>query len=339
MQKAFYLGWFMKNSLLTSALLFVGLLLFGTSGYILLEGCSFFNGLYMTVITITTVGYGEVFPLSMHGKLFTMLLIFMGVGFVLYIFGRITEAVVEGGLHEMLGRIKMQKKLARMKDHYIVCGFGRIGKVICKILKENQRPFLVIESDPEQIQPILDLGYMVLEGKAADDGVLIDAGVKRAAGLIATATTDADNVYIALSARGLNSDLFIMARSSGQEGAETKLLRAGADKVISPYFIGATRMAQLVLRPTVVDFLDLTIGSGDLGLRLEELCLSENSRCVDTSLMESQIRKKFDLIVVAIKRIDGEMLFNPNPQTVLKDGDTLVVLGEYNNIKALVEEL
>jgi len=330
---------FMRNSVLNSVLLFSLLLLFGTSGYVWLEDCSFLDGLYMTVITVTTVGYGEIIPLSIQGKLFTIVLILMGVGFVLFLFGRITEAIVEGGLHKILGKIKMQKKVARMKDHYIVCGFGRIGKVICQILKENHRPFLVIESDPEMIQPILALGYMVLEGKAANDDILINAGVKRAAGLIATASSDADNVYIALSARGLNSDLFIMARSSGQEGAETKLLRAGADKVISPYFIGATRMAQLLVRPTVVDFLDLTIGGGGLGLRLEELSLSENSRCVQSSLQDSQIRKKFDLIVVAIKRINGEMLFNPSPKTILQAGDTLVVLGEQDNIKGLVAEL
>ncbi len=328
----------MKNVLI-SLLLLVALLLFGTSGYMLLEGSSFNDGLFMTVITIASVGYSEVVPLDLAGRYFTMVLILLGLGFVLFIVGRITEAIVEGGLRKTYGRYKMQKKVASLKDHFIVCGFGRIGNVICGILKDHHRPFVVIESDPAVAQPIRDMDYLVIEGEAADDEILLTAGIKRAKGLIATASSDADNVYIALSARGLNPELYIMARSSGQEGAETKLLRAGADKVISPYFIGATRMAQLLLRPTVMDFLDLTIGASGLGLRLEELSLSETSHCVGKSLLDSQLRKHFDLIVVAIKRAAGDMLFNPNPQTTLESGDTLVVLGDQANIKALVAEL
>lgn len=328
----------MKN-ILTSLLLLIALLMFGTTGYMALEGSSFNDSLFMTVITIASVGYSETVPLDLPGRYFTMVLILLGLGFVLYIVGRITEAIVEGGLRKTFGRYKMQKKMAGMKDHFIVCGYGRIGNVICGILKEHNRPFLIIESDPTVVQPILDMDYLVLEGAAADDDILLEAGIQRAKGLIATASSDADNVYITLSARGLNPDLFIMARSSGQEGAEKKLLRAGADKVISPYFIGATRMAQLLLRPTVMDFLDLTIGTSGLGLRLEELFLSETAKCVGKSLLDSQIRKQFDLIVVAIKRATGEMLFNPNPRTTLEAGDTLVVLGDQANIKALVAGL
>ncbi len=305
----------------------------------LVEGSSIFDSLYMTVITITTVGYGEAIYLSPAGRLFTMFLIIIGVGFVLYVFGQITESVIEGGLKKTFGRVKMEKNLAKLKDHFIVCGFGRIGNVICDILKENNRPFVVIESNYELVQPMLDRGFLVLEGEAADDEVLLRAGVKRARGLIAVASSDADNVYIALTARGLNPDLYIMARSSGQAGAETKLLRSGADKVISPYFIGGTRMAQLILRPTVVDFLDLTIGVGGMGLRLEELFLSEKAHFVGKSLMDSQIRKNHDLIVVAIKRISGEMLFNPSSDAVIKAEDTLVVLGEQENINDLVKEI
>ena len=328
----------MKN-VLTSLLLLVALLLFGTAGYMLLEGSSFTDGLFMTVITIASVGYNESVPLDTTGRYFTMGLILLGMGFMFYIVSRITEAIVEGGLRKTFGRYKMQKKMAGLKDHFIVCGFGRIGNVICRILKEHNRPFVIIENNPTVAQPIRDLDYLVIEGEAADDEILLGAGVKRAKGLIATASSDADNVYIALSARGLNPDLYIMARSSEQEGAETKLLRAGADKVISPYFIGATRMAQLILRPTVMDFLELTIGAGGLGLRLEELYLAATSAFVGKSLLDSQIRKQFDLIVVAIKRAAGEMLFNPNPRTSLEAGDTLVVLGDHANIKALEGEL
>jgi len=328
----------MKDLKINIILLFF-ILIFGTGGYMFVEGSSIIDSLYMTIITITTVGFEETFPLSPVGRLFTMFLIIVGVGFVLYVFSQITESVVEGGLKKTLRRVKMEKKMAKLTDHFIVCGFGRIGNVICDILKENDTPLLVIENNSDLIQPILDRGFLVLEGEAADDDVLLSAGVKNARGLIAVASSDADNVYISLTARGINPDLYIMARSSGKSGAETKLLRSGADKVISPYFIGGTRMAQLVLRPTVVDFLDLTIGVGELGLRLEELFLSEKSTFVGKTLMDSGIRKKHDLIVVAIKRTSGEMLFNPNFNATFEAEDTLVVLGDQENIQALVEEM
>ena len=322
-----------------SLILGILILCFGTLGYMLIEGSSFLDSLYMTVITITTVGFSEVVQLSPAGKFFTMILILVGVGFVLYVFGKITETVVEGGLQAILGRINLKKKVAKVKNHFIVCGFGRIGKVICKILHENNRPFVVIENNPDEIPLINDLGYLVLEGEASDDEVLIEAGVKKARGLICVASSDASNVYITLTARGLNPDLFILARSSGEEGAEKKLLRSGADKVISPYFIGACRMAQFVVRPTVTDFIDLTVGAGQLGLRMEELTVSERAKYANIALQDSGIRQKYDLIVVAIKRKDGEMLFNPTPQTITLPGDTLIVLGEHDHIKEFEKEL
>lgn len=329
----------MARKVLTGVMLLLIVLAFGTSGYMLIEGSSFQDSLYMTVITITTVGYGEMVHLSPAGRFFTMVLILVGAGLVIYIFGKVTEAVVEGGLRSILGKINIKKKVAKLKNHYIVCGFGRIGKVICKILHENNRPFVVIESNTEEVPLINEMGYLVLDGEASDDDVLLKAGIKSAKGLIAVASSDATNVYISLSARGLNPDLFIMARSSGDEGAETKLLRAGADKVISPYFIGALRMAQLIVRPTVTDFIDLTVGAGQLGLRMEELIVSPKSKYANLALQQSGIRQKYDLIVVAIKRKEGEMLFNPNPQTVTMPGDTLIVLGEHDHIKEFEKEL
>ncbi len=327
----------MKKILFSLGLL-IAILMIGTFGYMWIEDSSFLDGLYMTMITITTVGYSEVVHLSPAGKLFTMVIIFLGVGFVLYLVSKITETVVEGGLQRILGRITMEKKVAKLKDHYIVCGYGRIGKEICKSLKENNRTFVVVERDRQEVKRIDNKGYFVLEGEASDDEVLLQAGIKQAKGLIAVVSSDADNVYIVLSARGLNPDLFIMARSSGVEGTETKLLRAGANKVVSPYFIGAIRMAQLVVRPTVVDFVDLTV-QGELGLRLEELSVSARASFVNKTLMGSDLRQRFDVIVVAIKSQLGEMLFNPSPHTEIREGDTLVVLGKHDNIKALEVEL
>jgi len=327
------------QKILFAVFMLVVILCIGTSGYMLIENGSLLNSLYMSVITITTVGYGEIIPLSPAGRVFTICLILVGVGFVLYLVGEVTESMVEGGLRKIMGRNNMEKRVAALKDHYIVCGFGRIGKVICKNFKENKLPFVIVESDPQEVQKIDELGYLALLGSASSDEILLKAGIREARGLIAVVSSDAENVYIILSARGLNSNLFIMARSSGAEGSETKLLRAGADKVISPYFIGACRMAQLVVRPTVVDFLDLTVHGGELGLRLEELRVSEHSALAGKRLMDSGLRKEYDLIVVAIKREQGEMQFNPKPQTLILPGDIMVVLGEHEHIAALEKQL
>lgn len=329
----------MRN-LKLACLILVSILTVGTLGYMGIEGCSFLDGLYMTVITITTVGFGEVFPLGPAGKVFTIGLIFVGVTFVLYVFGKVTETVVEGGLRKAFGRINMDKKLAKIGGHYIVCGFGRIGKVICQSLKDDHREFVVVESSPEEIKAIGALGYLFVEGEAADDDTLLKAGIQRAKGLIAAVSSDAENVYIIMTAKDLNRELFVMGRSSGKQGADTKLLRAGADKVISPYYIGARQMANMVLRPTVTDFLDLTVHAGALGLRLEELLIPESAAFANQTLMDSGIRKKYELIVVAIKRQGKtEMLFNPSHLTVLKPGDTIIVLGDNEDINRLRAEL
>lgn len=312
------------------------ILLFGAGGYMLIEGSSFLDGLYMTIITITTVGYGEVVALSKVGKIFTMVLIFTGVSFVLYVFGKMTEAVVEGGLRKAFGRINMDQKLSKLENHYIVCGYGRIGNVICQSLKDNKRDFVIIESDPAETKNIASKGFLFVEGEAADDEVLIKAGIKRAKGLIAVVSSDAENVYITLSAKELNSKVFVMGRTSGKKGAETKLLRAGADKVISPYYIGARQMANMLLRPTVIDFLDLTFHAGEMGLRLEELVVPENASFANMSLMDSGIRKNYEIIVVAIKRRgEAQMIFNPSHQTIIKPGDIIIILGEHQDIRRL----
>jgi voltage-gated potassium channel len=317
----------------------LGIVAVGTIGYMTIEDTSLVDGLYMTVITITTVGYGEVFTLSPAGRYFTIFLIMVGVGLVLYLFGKVTEAMVEGGLQSYMGRKTMDKKVAGLKDHFIVCGYGRIGKVICQILHENKRPFVIIENDPEELKVIRNLHYVFLDGDASSDETLHKANIEHAKGLIAVVSSDADNVYTILSAKGINPKLFVLARSSGSEGSETKMIRAGADKVISPYYIGACRMAQLLVRPTVIDFIDLAVNAGELGLRIEELYVSEKAKFINMSLLESNIRKDFDLIVVAIKREHGEMLFNPNPNTLILPGDILVVLGEHDNIDKFAKSI
>ena len=327
------------KKILAGIFILIVILIYGTSGYMFIEDMSLTDAVYMTVISITTVGFSEVRPLSPAGKYFTVVLIFGGVGFFLYMVSLITEAMLAGGLHTFLGRKNMEKKLNVMKDHYIVCGFGRIGKVISKILHENNRPFMIIENNPEEIAAIKELGYLVLEGDSTNDDMLNKAHIMDAKSLIAVTSSDADNVYIILSARGLKSEIYILARSSGKKGAETKLLRAGANKVFSPYEIGARRMAQSLLRPTVIDFIDLAVHEGELGLRLEELQVSDKATFANKTLMDSGIRSEHDLIVVAIKRQKGEMLFNPSSSTEILAGDILVVLGEHLNIQGLEKKL
>ncbi len=311
------------------------LLLFGAFGYMYIEGASFDDGLYMTMITVTTVGYGETIHLSAAGRYFTMALILLGVGFVMFIFKEMAETVVAGGLQEALGKRKMSKKLGRVTDHYIVCGFGRIGQVICQLLAKHNRKFVVIENGDAELQQIQELGYLCVPGDASDDDILLQAGVERAKGLIGVVSSDADNLYLTLSARSLNRNLYIIARSSRGRRVKSKLKRAGADKVISPYDIGATHMANLILRPAVIDFIDLAVAGNELGLSMEEIRVTTRSSLLNKSLMDSGLRKTYNLIVVSIKRADGQSIFNPTPQIVILEGDILIVLGERDQVNAL----
>lgn len=328
----------MRNILLF-ILPFLLILACGTGGYMFFEDATFIDALYLTVITITTVGYGDIVPVHPAGRLFTVLLVFSGVGYVMYLFGKITEAMVEGGLKRIVWRRKMTKKIASLNDHYIVCGFGRIGREICLILGENNREFVVIERDADVVKEIDKLGCLVLMGEASDDDVLIETGIKRARGLIAVVSSDADNLYITLTARGLNKNLFILSRSSGIPGVGRKLKRAGASRVISPYAIGARRMAQLIVRPTVMDFIDFAMKSSELGLRMDEVLVSESAAIAGKSLMESGLRKKFNIIVVAIKRSNDPMIFNPQPGEQILAGDILILLGDSGHISRLEKEL
>lgn len=323
------------TKLLSSLVASIALLLFGTFGYMFIEGASFDDGLYMTMITVTTVGYGETIHLSAPGRYFTMVLILLGVGFVMFIFKEMTETVVAGGLQKALGARKMSKKLGKVTDHFIVCGYGRIGEVICRLLARHGRTFVVIENGDAELRTIQEHGYLCVPGDASDDDVLLLAGVKRAKGLIGVVSSDSDNLYITLSARSLNPDLYIITRSSGDMRAKSKFKRAGADKVISPYDIGATRMANLILKPAVVDFIDLAVAGNELGLSMEEIRVTSRSKILGKPLMDSGLRKVYNLIVVSIKRADGQSIFNPTPDSVIMEGDVLIVLGEKDQVNAL----
>jgi voltage-gated potassium channel len=323
-----------KHRLLGAAGLVLLSITFGTTGYMVVEGWDFLDALYMTITTLTTVGYGEIHPLSTEGRIFTIILILVGVGTVLYALSAGAKVILEGELRELFGRKRLEKKIKGIRDHYIVCGYGRMGKIICRELREEKAAFIVIEKNP--IETAGDESTLILTGDATNDEALKEAGIDRAKGLISVLPTDAENLYVVLSSRGLNPSLFIVARAS-EEGAESKLLRAGANRVVSPYSIGGLRIAHTILRPAVVDFIEFATKSGNIELQMEEIAIPEHSALIGQSLDQCGIGKELGIIIVGIKRKSGEMKFNPTFRTSINAGDTLIALGEINKLDILEE--
>ncbi len=299
-----------------------------------IEKWSFLDALYMTVITLGTVGFKEIHDLSDTGKIFTMLLIVVGVSVIGYIVGSLAQIMFEGQIQRIVGRKRVEKMIDALKDHYIICGFGRIGSLICKEFKANDLPFVIVEKSSETAEKLDEEGYLHMRGDATLDESLLKAGIKRAKGLISVVTSDTENVYITLTARGLNPDLYILARS-GEEGSDIKLKRAGANKVVSPYSIGGSRMAQSILRPNVVDFIEIATGSEHMDLQMEEIAIPDHSAFVGETLVSSGFRKEIGVIIVGIKKSHGKMVFNPHSQSKIEGGDTLIVLGEPQSIAKL----
>ena len=312
----------------------LGIVIFGTAGYMLIEDWKLFDALYMTVITISTVGFSEVHQISQVGRLFTILLVFFGVGFSLYIAAAVVQFMVEGRIRLILGRRRLEKKISRIKNHYIICGYGRIGRVVCRNLKRKPFELLVIEKNPELI-PVMDTdGVLYISGDAADEENLLRAGIKRAKGLIAVLASDADNVFLVLTARQLDPDLLIIARGS-QEESKSKLRAAGANTVESPYDIGAASMANRIIRPTVTSFLDLAFAHKRKDIQMEEIPVSASSDLVNVMLKDTGIRQKYNLIIIAIKKPGKSMLFNPSFEAIIEMGDTIIAVGEEINLQKL----
>lgn len=324
--------------LIVSVLLTFLIVGFGTVGYMAIEGWGILDAFYMTVITMGTVGYSEVHEISDTGRLFTILLIFFGVGYFVYVAGVVVQFMVEGRMRTILGRRRLEKKIDRLKDHYIVCGYGRIGRVLCKNLQRKPLDLVVLEKNREMI-PVMDEDKVLYVcGDVLDEANLIKAGIKRAKGLVAVLATDADNVFLVLTARQLNPNIHIVARACQIE-SKSKLQAAGANNVESPYEMGAVSMAQRILRPTVTNFLDLAFTYKRKEIQMEEIPVSPLSALSNVMLKDSGIRQKFNLIIIAIKKSDDSMLFNPSFETVIKPGDTVIAVGEEANLKKLEDIL
>jgi voltage-gated potassium channel len=308
----------------------------GVVGYMAVEGWSFLDSLYMTVITITTVGFTEVHPLSGGGRIFSVFLIIGGVGGALYAITGIVQYIVEGNIGATWERRRMRNRIARLKGHYILCGFGRVGEEVARTFKEEGVSFLIVENRPAALARLEQTDYLFLAGDATRDEVLRETGVERAQGLVAAVGTDADNTYITLSARRLCPELFIEARASSQEAA-TKLEQAGANRVILPEVIGGRRMAMLVLRPAVVDFIDTVIRSRGREIQLETVDVGEKSRLVGMTI--GSTRSQTGITTLAIRKKNGAIIANPADEVVIEEDEQLIVMGTKARLAALEEAL
>ena len=317
----------------TGVSLFLALQIFGVVGYMLVEGWSFLDALYMTITTVTTVGFREVQPLSTGGKIFTLFLIIFGVGVALFVLTAVVQVAVEGEVGRLLGVRRMKGKIAGLSNHYILCGFGRVGEEIAREFAVRRVPFVVIESNPEALARLRPRPYLYVEGDATTDAVLTEAGIERAGGLLAASDSDSGNTYITLTAKALNPKVFVVARA-GRPANEAKMRRAGAERVISPYLISGRRMALSALQPLMVDFID-TLATGRHGEQL----LAELEITPDSAIAGCTLREALSICpgatALGIQKRDGALVVGPRPDQLLSIGDRLMVFGEEEELERL----
>jgi voltage-gated potassium channel len=305
----------------------------GTLGFSLIEGWSLLSSLYVATQTVTTVGYGDVAPQTSLGRAFATIFMLAGVGVVLYALTSTVQSIVQLELVATFGQRRRYRKMSKLKNHYIVCGAGRVGLRLVRSLLAAGETFVVVETDPETVAEMNEMGVMTLARNATLETTLREAGVTQARGLAACLPDDADNVYIVLTARDLNSRLHIVARAA-EEQAEAKLIRAGANRVVAPTILGGHRLAVALTKPAVGDFIDsLTVNT--LGLVFEQLEVGSKSLVVGKKLKDTNIRSELDIVVVSVQRSDGEMVFNPSGDTVITEGDILIAIGKAESLMKL----
>ena len=302
----------------------------GTIGY-LFFGFGLLNAIYQAVITVTTVGFNSPHQLDNGSKVFTIVLILVGVGTALYAFSTVLEVLFEGQMRELVRSRKMEREVARMSGHVIVCGWGRVGREVARFLTNAQRVIVVIDRDPERVR---DVPFASVHGDVTDDETLLKAGIERAATLVAALDTDSDNLYVTVAAKSMRPDLQIIARARS-ESSEPKLVRAGADRVVNPQQLGGDRMASFVTQPHVVDFVDIVMHDGTLEFRLEELVVSHTSSLAGSTIRSAQLRDRTGALVLAIRRPEGGFVTNPSPEDVIKSGDVLISVGTAEQLEAL----
>ena len=297
----------------------------GAAGFYLIEGWSILDSLYVAVQTVTTDGYGDRTPATQPGRIFSTVFMLAAVGVVLYALTTTVHAIVQSELIATFGQRRISRKMSKLRDHFIICGAGRVGSHLVRGLLGSAETFIVIERDPQKVAELTDLGVIVLVRDATLEDTLREAGVERARGLAACLPDDADNVYVVLTARDLNPKMHIVARAAEEE-AEPKLIRAGANRVVAPTIIGGHRMAMALTKPAVEDFLG-SITANKLELAFEQLEVNAGSTLVGQKLSETNIRSQLDIVVVSIRRSDGQRLFNPSGEAVIQSGDLLIAIG------------
>lgn len=297
----------------------------GTIVFHVLEGWSIVDSLYLTAQTVTTVGFGDLAPRTVYGRLFATVFMLLSVGIVLYALTSSVQSIVQSEMLLTFGQLRRSLKMSKLRDHFIICGAGRVGSHLVRALKTTNDPFIVIESNRARVEELMDQGIAVLVRDATLEETLREAGVEHARGLAACLPDDADNVYVVLTARDLNPRLHIVARAA-EEQAESKLIRAGANRVVAPTIIGGHRMAMALTKPAVGDFLD-SLTANDLELGFEQLEVEAGSTLVGSRLSETNIRSELDIVIVSIRRSHGEIVFNPSGDAKIELGDMLIAIG------------